>query len=255
MYFPNFSLPGKVALITGGRRGMGKAIALVYAQAGADIAICDIQDAEDAVQEIRKLGRRSIAVKADTSVKAEVDRMVETVVKEMGTIDILVNNAAIFLMKSLMETTEEEWRRTLNIDLTGYWLCAKAVAKIMIEKKKGIIINMNSNAAKQPYEHAGAYSIVKAGTAMMTRCLAAELLPYNIRVNGIGPGPTRTELNRQCWEDPKAKAEIESKMPYKRFAEPEEITGVALLLASDASSYMTGQTVYSDGGVMLLGSV
>ena len=255
MYFPNFSLEGRAALITGGRRGIGKAIALVFAQAGADIAVADIENADDAVQEIRNLGRRSLAIRVDVRSEADVYSAVDTVVKQLGTIDILVNCASIFMMKSLMKTSEEEWYRTMDINLKGYFLFAKAAAKVMTERRKGVIINIISNAAKQTYATAGAYSVAKAGTAMLTKCLALELVPYNIRVNGLGPGPTRTQLNKDCWEDPKVREEFESQMPFKRFAEPEELSGIALLLASDASSYMTGQTVYSDGGAMLLGSV
>jgi NAD(P)-dependent dehydrogenase (short-subunit alcohol dehydrogenase family) len=253
MYYPDFSLKGKVALITGGRRGMGRAIALVFAQAGADVAIGDIEDAEKTAQEIGSLGRRSLAVRVDTSVAADVESMVGKIVNELGTIDILVNGAAIFLTKSLMNMSEEEWDRTLDIDLKGYYLCSRAAAKVMIQKKKGIIINIISNAAKQAYANAGAYSVAKAGAAMLTRVMAAELLPYNIRVNGIGPGPTRTDFNRFLWEDPKVGKQYASTLPFKRMQEAEEITGVALLLASEASSYMTGQVVYSDGGVLLNG--
>ena len=255
MYYPNFSLEGKVALITGGRRGIGKAIALVFAQAGANVAIGDIEDSEETAQEVRCLRKRSLAIKVDTSIKADVESMVDKVVKELGTIDILVNSAAIFVIKSLLNMSEKEWDRTLDIDLKGYYLCSKAAAKVMIEKKKGIIINIISNAAKQPYAKAGAYSIVKAGAAMLTRVMAAELLPYNIRVNGIGPGPTRTDLNRFLWEDSKVHKQYASTLPFKRMQEAEEITGGALLLASEASSYMTGQVVYSDGGVLLLGAI
>jgi len=248
---PNFSLEGKVALVTGSARGMGRAMALTFAHAGADVAVCDIRDAEETAQEIRDLGKRSLAIQADTSLKSDVEKMKDRVVKELGTIDILVNCAAVNVRKYLMDTSDEEWNRIMNIDLKGYFLCCRAVAKVMIEKKKGIIINVTSLAAKKPYANTGAYSIAKAGTDMLTKCLAVELAPHNIRVNGIGPGPVRTQFNVELWEDPKNREQYESKLPLKRFAEPEEITGIALLLASEASSYMTGQTVYFDGGVLL----
>ena len=124
-------------------------------------------------------------------------------------------------------------------------------AKVLIEKKKGVIINVTSAAAKKPNAKTGAYSVAKAGTAMLTKCLAVELLPHNIRVHGIGPGPVRTQFNVELWKDPKNREQYESRLPIKRFAEAEEIAGIALLLASEASSYMTGQTIYFDGGVML----
>ena len=121
----------------------------------------------------------------------------------------------------------------------------------MRNKKTGVIINVSSIAAKKPYANTGAYSVAKAGVVMLTKCLAIELLPHNIRVNGIGPGPVRTQINKELWANAKDKEEYEAKLPIKRFAEAEEITGIALLLASDASRYMTGQTVYFDGGIML----
>ena len=253
MVYPNFSLEGKVALVTGGSRGMGRAMALTFAQAGADVAVCSrhLADSQKTAQEIRDLGKRSLAIQADISSKADVETMIDKVVKTLGTIDILVNNAAVNVRKYLMDTSEEEWDYVLDINLKGYFLCVKVAAKVMIEKKKGIIINVTSLAAKKPYANTGAYSIAKAGTAMLTKCLAVELLPHNIRVNGIGPGPARTQFNIELWEDPKNREQYESKLPLKRFAEAEEITGIALLLASEASSYMTGQTIYFDGGVLL----
>lgn len=250
---PNFSLEGKVALITGGTRGMGRAMALTFAHAGADVAVCSrhLADTEKTAQEIQNLGRRSLGIQADIGLRADVENMVETVVKELSTIDILVNCAALPLRKYLMDTSDEEWDRIMNVNLRGYFLCCRVAAKVMVERKRGVIINVSSLAATKAYANTGAYSISKAGTNMLTKCLAIELMPHNIRVNGIGPGPVRTQLNRELWEDPKSREDYESKLPLKRFAESEEITGIALLLASDASSYMTGQTVYFDGGVLL----
>ena len=250
---PNFSLEGKVALVTGGTRGMGRAVALTYAHAGADVAVCSRHpaDTEKTAQEIRELGRRSLGIRADIGLRADVENMLETVVKELGTIDIMVNCPALPLRKYQMDTSDEEWDRLMTVNLRGYFLCCREAAKIMIEKQKGIIINVSSLAAARPYANTGVYSIAKAGVNMLTKCLAIELAPYNIRVNGIGPGPVRTQFNVELWEDPKDKEDYESKLPLKRFAEPEEITGIALLLASEASSYMSGQTVYFDGGVLL----
>jgi NAD(P)-dependent dehydrogenase (short-subunit alcohol dehydrogenase family) len=250
---PNFSLEGKVALITGGTRGMGRAIALTFAHAGAEVAVCSRHraDAEKIAEDIRHLGKRALGMQADISVKTDVEHMVDSTVKELGTIDILVNCAAVPLRKYLMETSDEEWDRIMSVNLGGYFLCCRAAAGVMIENKRGIIINVSSLAATKPYANTGAYSIAKAGTNMLTKCLAIELMPYNIRVNCIGPGPVRTQFNVELWQDPKNREAYESKLPLKRFAEPEEIAGIALLLASDASSYMAGQIVYFDGGVLL----
>jgi len=253
MMFPDFSLKGKVALVTGGTRGMGRAMALTFAQAGADVAVSSrhLADAERTAGEIRGLGRRSLGIQADISRTTDVDNMINGVVTELGTIDIMINNAAVVVRKCLMDTSEEEWDFIHDIDLKGYFLCSKAAAKIMIAKRKGTIINVTSVGAKKPSIMTGAYCVAKAGVALLTKVLAMELLPHNIRVNGIGPGPFRTEFNRVVWEDPRKREELESKLPLKRFAEAEEISGVALLLASDVSSYMTGQTIYFDGGVLL----
>jgi len=253
MEFPDFSLKGKVAVVTGGTRGMGRIMALTFARAGADVLVSSrhLVDAERIAHEIRDLGRRSLGVRADISRASDVHDMIERVVAEFDTIDILVNNAAVNVRKGLMDTSEEEWDFIHDVDLKGYFLCAKAAAKIMMAKKRGIIINVTSVGAKKPSATTGAYSVAKAGVAMLTKVLALELLPHHIRVNGIGPGPVRTEFNKELWTDPKKREEYEVKLPLKRFAEAEEISGVALLLASDASRYMTGQTIYFDGGVLL----
>jgi len=253
MTLPDFSLNGKVALVTGGTRGMGRVMALTFARAGGDVAVASrhLADAERTADEIRELGRRSLGIQADISRTTDVDHMIDTVVAGLGTIDIMVNNAAVNVRKRLMETSEEEWDFVHNVDLRGYFLCSKAAARIMIAKRKGTIINVTSVGAVKPSGTTGAYNVAKAGVAMMTKVLAIELLPYNIRVNGIGPGPVRTDFNKEVWVDPRKREEYESKFPLKRFAEAEEISGVALLLASDASSYMTGQTIYFDGGVLL----
>ena len=253
MSFPDFSLKGKVAVVTGGTRGMGRVMAMTFAQAGADVAVSSrhLPDAERTAHEIRDLGRRSLGIQADISRTTDVDNMIDRVLTELGTIDIMVNNAAVNVRKCLMDTSEEEWDFIHDVDLKGYFLCSKAAAKIMIAKRKGTIINVSSVGAKKPSATTGAYSVAKAGVAMLTKVLAIELLPHNIRVNGIGPGPVRTEFNKELWKDPRKREEYECKLPLKRFAEAEEVSAVALLLASDASSYMTGQTIYFDGGVLL----
>jgi len=249
---PSFSLPGKVAIVSGGRRGIGKAIALALAEAGTDIAVCDrvIEDGElNAVaEEVKGLGRRSLAVKADITQKTDVESMVRRVVAEFGVIDILVNNAAMNIMAPLLELDEEGWDKIIDTDLKGYYLCSQAVGRIMVKQKRGNIINIASTAAMYTAPEMGAYCIAKAGVVMLTRILAVELAQYNIRVNAIAPSMVKTKFSQPLWSDPESLKEIEAGIPLGRLAEPEDITGSVLFLASDASSYITGHTLVVDGG-------
>jgi len=252
MTIPNLSLEGKVAIVTGGSRGIGKAIALGFAEAGADVVVCSrtLADLEKVAEEIQALGRRSLAVETNISVKSDVDNLVEKTLEKFGTIDILVNNAAINIMRPLIELREDGWDKVMTVGLKGYYLCSQAAAKVMIEKKSGNIINISSGAAVKAAPMLGAYSISKAGVVMLTQLLAADLARYNIRVNAIGPGMVKTGFSQPMWGNPDMLKVLESQIPLGRLAEPEEIMTVALFLASNASSYITGQTIYVDGGTM-----
>ena len=245
MTLPDFSLTGRVALITGAKRGIGRTIALTFAEAGADVVVCGrtLPDLEKVAEEIRALGRRSLAVKTNVSVKSEVDALVDSVVKEFGTIDILVNNAVVYARGPLVELAEEDWDTTVNIGVKGYFLCAQAAARVMIEKKKGSIINMVSTAGIRPTGRQGAYSIIKAADEMMVKLLAAELAEYNIRVNGLAPTVVKTELtNVELFKG------FMTQLPLGRLTEVEELAAAALFLASDAASYISGHTLVVDGG-------
>ncbi len=252
MTVPIFSLAGKVALVTGGKRGIGKSIALTFAEAGADVAICSrgVEDGElEAVaHEIKKQGRRSLWFKADTSLKADVDKMVEKTVAELGTIDILVNNAGILVRSSLLEISEADLDQLLDIDLRAYILCAQAAGRVMVKQRRGNIINIATQHAFKANPGFGPYGIAKAGVIMLTRVLARELGSYGIRANGIAPGLTRTEFSRQTWSNAKLLKEIEASLPLGRMGEPEDVAQAALFLASDVSSYVTGQTIIMEGG-------
>jgi NAD(P)-dependent dehydrogenase (short-subunit alcohol dehydrogenase family) len=247
-----FSLAGKVAIITGGRRGIGRAIALALAEAGADVALGDrvIDDGElEAVAaEIKKLKRRSIAVQADITKKAEVDSLVQKTLAELGTIDILVNNAAMNIRAPLLELNEEGWDKVIDTDLKGYYLCSQAAGKVMVKQKRGNIINIASTAAMYTAPEMGAYCIAKAGVVMLTRMLAVELAQYNIRVNAVAPSMVKTKFSQPLWADPKSLKEIEAGIPLGRLAEPADIVGPVLFLASEASAYITGHTLVVDGG-------
>ncbi len=248
----SYSLSGKVAVVTGGRRGIGRAIALALAKAGADIALCDrtIDDGqlEAVADEAKKLGRRSLVVKADITRKAEVDNFVRKVADELGAVDILVNNAATNVIAPLLELGEDGWDRVIDTDLKGYYLCSQAAGKQMVSQKRGNIINMASTAALKADAGMGAYCIAKAGVVMLTKVLAVELGQYNIRANAVAPGIVKTKFSQPLWGQPGALKQIESGIPVGRLAEAEDIVGAVLFLAADASSYITGQTIIVDGG-------
>jgi len=264
MTIPNFSLEGKVALVTGGRRGIGKAIALTFAGAGADVAICDIMveggEMEAVTEEIKKLGRRSLAVQADVTQQAQVDNLVKRVEDELGAIDILVNGVggggvrpqgvAAPTPTALPEIPEEDWDRGIAINLKGCFLCSQAVSKRMIERKRGNIINISSLAAERG--PVSAYGIAKAGVVRLTKGLALELARYNIRANAIEPVWIKTEMTRRMWSNPEVLKQYEEKIPLgHRLGEVEDIIGPALFLASDASGFITGHAIPVDGGYLV----
>ena len=252
MAIPKFSLEGKVAVVTGGSRGIGRAIALGFAEAGADVAVVSrtVADLSKVAGEIEALGRRALAVEANVAVKSEVDDMVAKTLEKLGTIDILVNNAATNIMRPLIDLREDGWDKVMNVCLKGYFLCSQAAARVMIERRSGNIVNIASTGAAKAAVGLGAYSIAKAGVVMLTRVLALELAQHNIRVNAIGPYLVKTKFSEPMWANPDALKAIEAGIPLGRIAEPEDIMSLALFLASDASSYVTGHTLYADGGTL-----
>jgi NAD(P)-dependent dehydrogenase (short-subunit alcohol dehydrogenase family) len=249
-----FDMSGKVALITGGRTGIGRAFALAFAQAGADVAICSRSNKNNELNkvagEIEQLGRRSLAIQADVSIKSNVTTMVEETCQKLGGIDILINNAGISPMGFLLDTEEDIWDRTMDINLKGSYLCSQAVGSIMVKHKKGIIINISSTAGLKPWANATAYSVSKAGTAALTRTLAKELGDYGIRVNAIAPGIVPTEMTEDMLSDPEYKKETIAMRLLKRLGSTDDIANAALFLASDAASWITGQILIVDGGYL-----
>jgi len=252
MSLPDFSLEGKVAVITGARRGIGKTIALTFAEAGADVAVCDIViddgQLESVADDIRKLGRRSVAVQADVSKKTDVDNFINRVEDELGPVDILVNNAGLACGPVLIEQTEEQYQEVMDINLKGSYLCAQAAGRRMIERKSGNIINIASGAGIRGFASRNAYNISKAGLIMLTKVLARDLAKHGIRVNALAPTNLKTDFTRRLWENPQALAAEEARIPLGRLGELSDMSGPALFLASDASGYITGHTLVLDGG-------
>lgn len=246
-------LTGQVAIVTGARRGMGRTHSLALAKAGAKVAVSDIsqEDCQIIVEEIKKAGGKALAVKCDVSKKEEVDNLVKATVDKWGKVDILVNNAGICQFKPFLELTEEEWDRTLDINLKGYFLCAQAAAKEMAKQKSGVIINIASVAMGQQgigFSNIAHYCASKGGIVAMTEALALELAPFNIRVNAVAPGMIETPMIDTVKSDPKTLEALMARVPLRRIGKPEEVSNLVLFLASDDSSYMTGSTVVIDGG-------
>jgi len=243
-------LQDKVAVITGGGRGIGRDIALAYAREGAHVAINDIDPATVAstAKDAAALGSNSLAVVADVAKSADIARMVDTVMNTYDRIDILVNNAMKIVPGKLEELPEESWDTTMNIGLKGAFLVSQAVAKHMIARRSGCIVNIASIAGLFPYNWAGAYSVVKAGLLMLTKLQAMEWAPYGIRANAITPGYIRTPGTEAMYADSEIYEGRRKGVPMGRVGSGEDIAGPAVFLACDESRYTTGSVVGADGG-------
>ena len=250
-FLDKFRLPGKVALITGGSRGIGRAIALSLAEAGADVILASrkLPDLEMVAQEIIHMGRKALPVSANVRHLQEIDNLVKKVMEEFGHIDILVNNAgANPVFGSVFNIDERAWDVIMGLNLKGYFFLSQAVGKVMRDKGGGAIINISSEGGIRPGVGMGVYCISKAGVIMLTQVLAQEWGQYNIRVNAIAPGVVKTRFSKALWSNPVIAKGTENNTALGYIAKPEEIANTALFLASEASSYMTGQTVILDGG-------
>jgi NAD(P)-dependent dehydrogenase (short-subunit alcohol dehydrogenase family) len=244
-------LEGKTALVTGGSRSIGRAIALAFAREGAAVAVNYVRHAEAAqstVREIEALGRRAVAVRADTSQRAQVHAMLEEVTARLGPIDVLVNNAGVQKRVSFLDLEEADWDWMLGVNLKGYFLVGQAVAAGMKARGQGKIINVSSESGGFPAQRMTAYCVSKAGVAMLTKCMALELAQYGIRVNALAPGLTRTDINRKDLEEEAFLKARLARIPLGRVLSPEDLTGAAVFLASADSDMMTGMTLQVDGG-------
>ncbi len=243
-------LEGKTALVTGGTRGIGRAISLELARSGANVAVASRtqKDLKLIQEEIEGIGALSYAAPCDISSLAEIQKMVEDVYAWQGRIDLLVNCAGINLPLPALEVTEEIWDKTLDINLKGVFFCSQAVAKKMISHKGGNIINITSQLSFIVYEGRAAYCASKSGLTQISKVLALEWAPYNIRVNCVAPTFTRTPMTEAVFSNPEAYKKVVSRIPLGRAGKPEDYTGAVLYLASDSAGLVTGTTILVDGG-------
>ena len=259
-----FSLKGKIAIVTGGSRGIGKAIALGLAKAGAKVVITSrkMNDLEANAAEIKAFGGEAFPVQAHLGRVEEINRLVSTVIDRFGRIDILVNNAGTNpALGTVLESDERLWETIMNVNLKGVYFASQAVAKVMKKQGGGKIINIASVDGITPEPGVSIYNISKAGVRMITQSFALELAPFNIQVNTIAPGPITTKLLDSHWfhlppEEAKKEKEAMAKItPMGRIGEPDEIVGAAVYLASDASSYTNGAEIVIDGGGLQVGAL
>jgi len=252
-----YALKGKVALITGGSRGIGRATAIGFSKAGADVAITSRKqpDLDAVAEEIRQTGGRALPVAAHGGRMENLVELVETVVREYGKLDILVNNAGTSpAMASVLETEERLWDTIMNLNLKGLYFLSQAAALVMKENGGGKIINVASSDGFKPSQGRSVYSIAKAAVVMATKAFAGELAQYNIRVNAIAPGAVDTKMLNNIWanlpeeQQESIKTGMTQRMPIGHIGEPDEMVGAMIYFASDASSYLTGQVLLIDGG-------
>jgi glucose 1-dehydrogenase len=255
-------LKGQKALVTGASSGIGKAIAIAMAQAGADVLVNynhEDDAAKQVVDEISQIGSKAIAVKADVSSEQDVLAMFAKMLETFGALDILVSNAGLQQDAPIEEMTLEKWNKVIGINLTGQFLCAREAIRQFksrgvrpeISCAAGKIICMSSVHEVIPWAGHVNYAASKGGVMLMMKTLAQETAPHRIRINSIGPGAIRTPINRSAWETPQAYADLMKLIPYKRIGEPEDVARAAVWLASDQADYITGTTLFVDGGMTL----
>jgi 3-oxoacyl-[acyl-carrier protein] reductase len=245
-------LEGKAAVVTGGGRGIGRAICLAFAREGADVVVnyaSRDQPAQEVVSAIEAMGRKAVAVKGNVAVKADVERIIQTAIEHFGKIDILVNNAGVSKPNMLYKMTEEQWDEVVDIQLKGPFLCIQAASRYMMERKYGKIINVTSSAGLWGTKGQINYSSAKGGIVALTKSAARELAGFGITVNVVQPGYVSTEMTEKIRTDPKLREIYMGRILLGRFAEPEEVAHTFVFLASDEANYITGQLICVDGGL------
>lgn len=251
MILDKFSLAGKSGIVTGGGSGIGKAIARAVAEAGAEIVIAgrSKEKLEGAAEELSRVGPRVVPVPTNMASLDEIQALVDRAVSEFGKIDFLFNNAGTIRRSSAEDFSQADWEEVLRVNLTGPFFLAQAVARVMIRQgRKGKIVNTSSLIAVQGGKNVAAYAASKGGLTQVTKSMANDWAKYNILVNAIGPGWVKTELTGALRDNPERFKDISGRIPLGRWADPEDMAGAAVFLASDASDYITGQVIFVDGG-------
>jgi glucose 1-dehydrogenase len=247
-------LEGKTALVTGGDQGIGHGIAIRLAHEGADVAIDfrqNKQGADETVQQIQKLGMKSIAIQGDVSKVDEGQKVVSEAVSQMGRIDILVNNAGLERRADFWDVSEEDFDLVLSVNLKGVFFVTQSVVRHWMETKRpGKVVNISSVHEELPFPHFASYCASKGGLKMLTRDLAIELAPFKITVNNIAPGAIETPINKKLLNDPTKLNELLRNIPLGRLGKPEDVAGIAAFLASSDADYITGTTFFVDGGLL-----
>ncbi|MFP7733398.1 SDR family NAD(P)-dependent oxidoreductase [Priestia aryabhattai] len=237
-------------LVTGGSKGIGKDIALAFAKQGADVVITGRNEADlvSTTNELKRIHPNSFHLKADIQDIQSVHEMVDNVVSTLGNIDILINNAGINIAKPALEVTEKDWNQVIDTNLKGTFFCAQRVGKHMIEQGGGKIINMASQMAFVGYIKRSVYCSSKGGAVQLTKALAVEWAPYNVRVNAVAPTFIETDFTKEMFEDQEFYQDVVARIPLGKLAQPSDVTGAVLFLASDLAQFITGETIKVDGG-------
>jgi NAD(P)-dependent dehydrogenase (short-subunit alcohol dehydrogenase family) len=252
---PRFDLRGRRAVVTGASSGIGQAIAVALAEAGAEVAGMSLEEAPETQRAVEAVGRTALMLVGDTGNADDVERLAAEASERLGGIDVWVNNAARLLVKPLLETSNDDWHGLLAANLHGYFYGCRAAARRMIEQGTGgRILNISSAADVQPLADLSAYVTAKGGVVGLSKTLAVELAPHRITVNAIAPGATETPMNATAYT-PEVRRRYEERIPLGRVGAPEDVAGAALFLASDAAGYVTGQELLVDGGLTVNGSV
>ena len=247
-----FSLKEKTAIISGGSKGIGKSIAFKYAEAGANVVICSRKkdNLDSAIEEAQTLGFNIIGIECNTGEKESINNVVDKTLEQFNRVDILVNNAAANpYYGPILNSEDSHWEKIWDINVKGYFNFIKACSKSMKDNKYGKIINVASIAAKTPLDGLGVYNISKAAVVMLTKVLAKEMAGSNVQVNTLAPGLIKTDFSKALWEDESVYNEIIKAIPQARMGEPDDISGMALYLASEASDFITGSMFVVDGGL------